>query len=98
MWLCAALFVYQSFALHVNNIRVMVWSLTCCQLSAPSKTGDAKRRDSQMGFVNLEICIISIGAVVNMENMGISLWISGPDLLRHVEAPNKCTIYHYLLS
>lgn len=87
MWLCAALFVYQSFALHVNNIRVMVWSLTRCQLSARSKMGGAKRRRSQMELADPEIYIISLGAVVNMENMGICVWISSPGSKRMYNMP-----------
>lgn len=33
MWLCVVRFVYQSFALHVNNISAMVWTLTGWQVS-----------------------------------------------------------------
>lgn len=99
MWLCAALFVYQSFALHVNNIRVMVWSLACCQLSARSKMGDAKRRRSQMETEDPEICIISQGAVVNMENMRIVYMDFGsrPSKTRRGSRPTYCTALFTLI-
>lgn len=89
MWLCAALFVYQSFALHVNNIRVMVWSLTRCQLSARSNMGDTKQAaitDGVSGSGNLHRLPGSCCKHGKHENC---IWISAPDEHR---------VFHFLLS